>query len=185
MGIAGMRQRLIDEMRGIFGDDRRRIDHAMMVLAFAEQIMAEDFSTGGDLGGDAGGVGIDACVVVAAAILHDIGIHAAERTHGSSAGRYQEIEGPPIAREILLKSKLHVDEAAVEHICRIIANHHSARDIDTPEFRIIWDADWLTNIPDQYDTDDKTHMAKLAKLIPKIFRTDPGRRIAESLYVTG
>ena len=30
----------------------------------------------------------------AAALLHDIGIHEAERRHGSSAGPYQEQEGP-------------------------------------------------------------------------------------------
>ena len=46
-------------------------------------------------------------VVRAAAVLHDIGIREAERKHGSSAGKYQEVEGPPIARRIL--EKLSVD----------------------------------------------------------------------------
>ena len=45
-------------------------------------------------------------MVRAAAILHDIGIHEAERKHGSSSGRLQELEGPPIARAILEASNV-------------------------------------------------------------------------------
>lgn len=40
-------------------------------------------------------------VLEAAAVLHDIGIHEAERIHHSSAGQYQQMEGPAVARKIL------------------------------------------------------------------------------------
>jgi hypothetical protein len=103
-------------MRATFGNDHRRIDHALKVLGYAEQIGQEEPG--------------DPLVITAAAILHDIGIQAAERTHGSSAGRFQEIEGPPIARAIL--TRLGVDPAATDHVCPIVASHHNARDIDTP-----------------------------------------------------
>ena len=39
------RQQLIDEMKGVFGDDDRRIKHALGVLKLAEKIMADE---GGD-----------------------------------------------------------------------------------------------------------------------------------------
>ena len=42
-------------------------------------------------------------MVISAAILHDIGIHKAEEKYKSSAGNYQEIEGPPIAKAIMEK----------------------------------------------------------------------------------
>lgn len=35
-------------------------------------------------------------VLEAAAVLHDIGIHEAERIHHSSAGQYQQMEGPAV-----------------------------------------------------------------------------------------
>ena len=95
------------------------------MLKYAEQIQAAE--------------GGDPLVVKAAAILHDIGILQAEQKHGSSAGKYQEAEGPGIAKDIL--GKHDVAEGLIEHICKIIANHHSDKDIDTPEFRIVWDAD--------------------------------------------
>ena len=159
-----MRDNLIKDMKAVFGDDQKRIDHALAVLNYAEQIQTADNG--------------DPSVVQAAAILHDIGIHEAEQKHGSSAGKYQEIGGPPIARGIL--SQYELDEADIEHICKIIANHHSAKDIDTTEFRIIWDADWLVNIPEEFPEADKE---KLRVLIDKTFKTKHGRQIAMELFL--
>lgn len=159
-----MRDKLIREMKNVFVSDKRRINHAIAVLDYAEQIQPIE--------------GGDPIIVRAAAILHDIGIQEAERKYGSPAGNYQEIEGPPIAREILKNYKL-ADET-IEHICKIIANHHSARDIDTTEFRIVWDADWLVNIPDEFGGTGKD---KLARLINKIFKTKTGRQIATRLFI--
>jgi len=118
----------------------------------------------------------DALTVECAAILHDIGIHEAERKYNSSAGNYQELEGPPIARGMLARYAL--PDFTVDHICRIIANHHCAKDIDSTEFRVIWDADWLVNIPDEFDVNDKPKMQSLLK----IFRTEAGRRLAEEHF---
>jgi len=163
--VGSLCDRLIARMRGVFGDDQRRIDHALAVLEYAETI----------LGTCPGASGL---VVRAAAILHDIGIHEAERKHGSSAGRFQEIEGPPIAREIL--ESMDIDAEVIDHVCRIIANHHSARDIDTLEFRIIWDADWLVNIQDEYNTSDED---RTSQLIAKVFKTRKGKAIAERMFL--
>lgn len=157
-------QKLDHEMRNIFGDDQKRIDHALGVLNYAEKIQQSE--------------GGDPLVVKAAAILHDIGIHKAEEIHHSTAGKYQEIQGPPIARDIMARLKL--DHAVIDHVAQIIANHHSARDIDTTEFRIIWDADWLINIPDELGELDK---GELKKKIDNIFKTDTGREMAIKLFI--
>jgi HD superfamily phosphodiesterase len=161
---------LVREMKAVFGDDpsrasgssdQRRIGHALEVLDHAEQIHAVE--------------GGDPLVIRAAAILHDIGILAAERKHGSNAGKFQEIEGPPIARPIL--EGLGVDAERTEHILRIIGSHHSARDIDTLEFRIIWDADRLANIPEECA--GKTPEQRRS-FVQKVYRTTTGRAMGEA-----
>ncbi len=157
-------ERLVTRMKETFGADQRRIDHALKVLDHAERIQEAE---GGDL-----------LTVRAAAILHDIGIQEAQRKHGSAAGRFQEIEGPPIARSILKEFQL--DDDTIDHVCRIVGSHHSAKDIDTLEFRILWDADWLVNIPDEHAG---TSREKLAKLIARIFKTKRGRSLAEELFL--
>ncbi len=128
------------------------------MLEFAERILAEEAG--------------DPRVVIAAALLHDIGIRRAETMQGSSAPRYQELEGPPIARRILWGMDFGGDDA--DHVCRIAANHHSGG-LDTPEFRIIWDADWLVNLPDVYAD---ASAPEVRRAIRRIFKTETGAALA-------
>jgi len=159
-----IRDKLVYEMEKRFTADEKRIEHAIAVLNYAEQIQAVE--------------GGDPLIVRAAAILHDIGIRQAERKHGSSAGKHQEIEGPPIAKEIL--KKYDISTEVVEHVCKIIANHHSAKEIDTTEFRVIWDADWLVNIPADFPD---ASGEELQEIIDKTFKTREGRRLAAELFI--
>lgn len=150
---SSVRENLTAEMKRVFGDDEKRIDHALQVLGYAETILEAE--------------GGDPLVVTAAAILHDIGIQEAERKHGSSAGKYQEVEGPPIACEILKKTGISGSRA--DRVCSIVSNHHSAAEADTLEFNIIWDADHLVNLSDE----------ALADSVDRVFRTATGRRLAQ------
>jgi hypothetical protein len=159
-----MRDKLILDMKSVFGEDQKRIDHSLSVLEYAEQITEAE--------------GGEPFIVKAAAILHDIGIHEAERKHGSNAGKYQEIEGPPIAEEIL--NNYDIPPEAIEHICRIIANHHSGQNIDTTEFFIIWDADWLVNFGEIYGEKEP---GEIEELVGKLFKTAKGRHIAKELLI--
>ncbi len=159
-GPSSISDKLIDEMKNFFGRDTKRIQHALTVLDFAEKIQATE--------------GGDALVVSASAILHDIGIHEAECKYGSSADKYQEIEGPPIAEQILERNSIPTE--TIEHICRIVANHHSAKDIDTVEFRIIWDADNLVNLSEELKDVGKK---QIQQIIDKVFKTNTGRMIAQ------
>jgi hypothetical protein len=157
-----LRSRLIDKMRRFFGKDRRRIDHALAVLANAEHILERE--------------GGNRRIVTAAAILHDIGIHEAERKHGSTAGSHQEVEGPPIARQILLDLKFPKSE--IDDVCEIIAHHHRGG-VTSKEFDCLWDADWIVNVPDEIGLQDRE---KLENAIEKVMHTGTGRELARSKY---
>jgi len=156
---ASMTDQLIATVRNFFGEDRKRINHAQAVFEHARELLKQERA--------------NPRVVLAAALLHDVGIKEAEKKYGSAAGVYQEKEGPPIAKELM--EGLGVDKDTIEHVCAIVANHHSAKDIDTPEFRIIWDADWLVNLPDEYPNLEKD---QLAAKIDKIMKTEAGRKRA-------
>lgn len=157
-------EQLIQEMKGVFGDDRRRIQHALHVLDFAERLLPTEVA--------------DPLVVKAAAVLHDIGIQEAERKHGSNAGVYQEREGPPIAREIL--SRHVIDPVRAEHVLRIVASHHSAKDVDTAEFRILWDADRMANHAEECAGKDRD---AVEGFIDKVYRTEAGKALARKMFL--
>lgn len=151
-------------MEEYFGNDARRIDHALRVTSFACRLMEDEPA--------------DPELVVATALLHDIGIREAERKYNSSAGNLQEIEGPPVAREIL--ARLGYADSFINEVCAIIASHHSPGEVDSDNFRIIWDADWLVNLGDECDLSDKD---KVEKIIKKTFQTPTGRMMAKQIYL--
>ena len=117
-------------------------------------------------------------VVIGAAVLHDIGIHEAERKYGRTSGKYQEIEGPPIARKIL--TKLPFDANQIEEICEIVAHHHSPGKITTINFKILNDADWLVNLGDEFDIQDSR---RLSRIIEKVLLTQSGKVMARRIYL--
>jgi HD superfamily phosphohydrolase YqeK/predicted RNA-binding Zn-ribbon protein involved in translation (DUF1610 family) len=160
-----LKEILIKELEAYFGDDTRRINHAKKVMHYANELLKEEPG--------------DWHIVIPASILHDVGIKLAEEKYGSSAGRYQEKEGPEIARKILLKTGFQNQD--VGQICQIIAHHHSPGKITTQNFKLLYDADQLVNLGEETGIKDKL---KLKEIISRVFLTDTAKKIASSILFT-
>jgi HD superfamily phosphodiesterase len=149
------------------GRDVRRIQHALKVFAFAQHIgVREQCSTK------------QMSIVAYAAILHDIGIHEAEKKYHSSAGKLQEIEGPPVAREML--TAVGAPDAIIKRVCFIIGKHHSYNSIDGIDFQIVVEADFLVNI-----FEDAMNAASIISARKTVFKTQTGIALLESMYKSG
>lgn len=157
-------ERVLAAVRGTFGADLRRIEHARRVLECADLLLAQE--------------GGSPLVVKCAALLHDIGIAEAERVTGSQEGHGER--GVPLARAILREAGVAADEA--ERICAIVRAHHDGRIEPSVEFNVVWDADALVNFPDLHPQVDT---AGAAAAIERCFRTGTGRRLALERYGHG
>ena len=82
--------RLTREMIHYDGSDAKRIQHFIKVHNFARTIGLSEGMDEEQL-----------YVLEAAAILHDVGIHAAEAKYGNCHGKHQEELGPEEARKVL------------------------------------------------------------------------------------
>lgn len=151
-------------MEQYFDDDQKRIDHALQVVGYAEELLAY--------------IEADPVLTLTSAYLHDIGIPEAEHKHGSSAGNWQELEGPPIAKAIL--AELDAETPFVDLVAEIVGNHHTPGAIDSPEFRIIWDADALVNFAGALAT--KTD-EQIEKILQNHMVTEAGFRMARKLFL--
>jgi len=147
-----LKDKLIGRMKVYFNEDKKRIQHALRVVEYAESILQYEGNADKD-------------VVLAAAILHDIGIREAERKYGSSTGKYQEIEGPPIARELMRQEGAL--EELIDEVCQIIAHHHTPNVVNTVNFKVVYDADLFVNLEDR-------EVSKVK------FLTDGAKKVAES-----
>lgn len=151
-------------MEEYFDNDARRIAHALQVTAYAEELL--------------GYIDADPTVTLAAAYLHDIGIPEAERKFGSCAGPYQEQEGPPVARALL--TGLGAPAPLIEMVCALVGKHHTPGGIDSPEFRILWDADALVNLSEIIPGKNPE---QVRGILDKSLVTEPGYRRALALYL--
>ncbi len=163
-----LKDRVAIEMKRYFKNDFKRIGHATRVARYAEKIGK---SEGGNL-----------AVILAAAYLHDIGIKEAERKHQSNAVRFQEEEGPPVAKEIL--EKLGAPEGLIEEVCDIVGHHHHPRTEETVNFKCLYDADMITNLEEAHKQKPLS-AGNLARLLEKAFLTKSGRELAKEVLPSG
>jgi len=161
-----LKDRVALEMKRTFGQDFKRIGHATRVARYAQRIAGEEKA--------------DLAVVLCAAYLHDIGIHEAERKHGSAAARYQEEEGPPIAREIL--ARLGAEEELVDEVCDIVGHHHHPRPEETVNFKAVYDADRIVNLQESLK-EGTQEPGRQAALTEKGFLTEGGRGLARRVLL--
>jgi HD superfamily phosphodiesterase len=161
-----LKDRIAVEMKRYFKTDFKRIGHATRVARYAEQIGK---SERGNL-----------AVILAAAYLHDIGIHEAERKYNSTAAKYQEKEGPEIARSIMIK--LGAKEELIEEVCDIIGHHHHPRNEETLNFKVLYDADLITNLEEKHKK-NSMETERLNRIIDKSFLTESGRQKAREVLV--
>lgn len=153
-------------MKQYFKKDLKRIGHAVKVGRYAEKIVKKEKG--------------DPAVVLSAAYLHDIGIHEAERKYNSNKSIYQEKEGPPIAKEILLK--LGASKELIEEVCDIIGHHHHPRPKESLNFKILYDSDMLVNLIEKQG-EKVLDLKELDHLINNAFFTNTGRELAKSLLL--
>lgn len=152
-------------METYFATDVRRIAHAHDVTTHARNLLQY--------------VDADPLLTIAATYLHDIGIPEAERKFDRCDGKLQEQEGPSVARMLL--ADIGAEESLINQVCELIANHHTPNGVNSPEFRILWDADALVNLADVVV--DKEPYA-VESILNKALVTEAGYRIAKSIYLS-
>ncbi len=144
--------------------DAKRINHFVKVYTYAKLI--------GEL------EGLDKNqqqILEIAAVLHDIGIHESERKYNSSAGSYQQIEGPPIAENIL--NSLNISQEIIKRVCYLISHHHTYTNITEDDYQILVEADFIVNI-----YEDDLSRKQIESIKEKIFRTKSGTEILCNIF---
>lgn len=144
--------------------DTRRINHLLKVYALAKAI------------GELEMLQPDTQYILElAALTHDIGIRNSQQKYGSAAGEYQQLEGPPEARRLLLDAA--VSEPVVDRVCWLIAHHHTYRDIQGQDYQILIEADFLVNIDE-----DGLHASSIRKIEQTLFQTSAGKRFLHAMF---
>lgn len=156
---------IINAMISYYSGDVRRINHFLKVYGFAKTIgelenLDEETQN----------------ILEIAAITHDIGIKLSEEKYNSSAGNYQQIEGPPEARNLL--SDLNIESTIIERVCFLIAHHHTYHNITEMDYQILVEADFLVNA-----YEDSMDSIAIEKVKNKLFQTVAGKSLLDRMYL--
>ena len=156
--------KVIEAMIEYFGTDLRRINHFLKVFSFAKTI-----GEGESLDAD------NQNLLEVSAIVHDIGIKQSELKYNSSAGKYQELEGPAEAEKLL--SKLGYDSEFISKVCYLVGHQHTYSQIESMPYRILVEGDFIVNL-----FEDGASINAVKKAEEKIFRTPTGIKLLKKMY---
>ncbi|MDJ0304762.1 HD domain-containing protein [Dehalobacter sp.] len=155
---------IINEMINYYAGDVKRINHFMKVYSFAKTI------------GEMEQIGSEKQEFLEiAAIVHDIGIKVSEQKYNSSSGKYQQIEGPAIAEDLL--KRLGFSDLIISRVSYLVGHHHTYNAIDDIDFQILVEADFLINI-----FEDEMSQEAVCKIRDHYFRTNAGLSLLKLMY---
>jgi HD superfamily phosphodiesterase len=155
---------VINAMIAYYAGDVRRINHFLKVYGFSKAIGEME--------------GLDEstqAILEIAALTHDIGIKNSEKKYNSSAGNYQQIEGPPEAKKLL--EGLGIESGVIDRVCWLIAHHHTYTDIQEIDYQILIEADFLVNA-----FEDNMPDASIESFMNKVFVTKTGIGLLKTMY---
>ena len=161
-----LRDNAIQIMSQYYQNDSRQVGHSIKVLEEAEKIYHNEYLKDSFMFN----------VVVLSSIFHDIGIPEAKRKHGSSAPKYQEMEGPSVARSLM--AKLDIRSDILERVCYIVGNHHTYENIDGLDFQILFEADMIVNLQEGWTGLDRS---ELRSRVEKSSFTSSGKAVILNL----
>jgi len=153
-------------MISYYAGDVKQVNHFTKVYGFSKEIGAME-----GLNGEAQEI------LEIAALTHDIGIKNSKIKYQNSNGENQQIEGPLEARKML--EVFSIDECIIERVCWLIAHHHMYNNIDSIDYQILVEADFLVNI-----FEDGMSLEAIKSVRKKIFKTESGLYILDALFLS-
>jgi hypothetical protein len=70
----------------------------------------------------------------------------------------------------------------IEEVCDIIAHHHHPRPEESVNFRVLYDADMITNLEEEHK-DNPLSEERLLRIIEKSFLTEDGASLAKKVLL--
>ena len=154
----------IEKMIAFYQGNLHDINHFLKVWAFAKTIGEQE--------------GLDdqtQLTLELAAVVHDIACPLCRQKYGNTNGKYQELESPPLVEDFFAGMPVEGDMA--ERISWLVAHHHTYTHVDSLDYQILLEADFLVNLyEDAISEGGQKHAYE------RIFRTETGKRLCRELY---
>lgn len=114
-------------------------------------------------------------ILEVAAITHDIACPLCRIKYGNTNGKYQELEGDPLAREFLKDTGL--SNAQVDRVAYLVGHHHTVTGVDGSDYQILLEADYIVNADES-----KYSIENIINTRNFLYKTKSGITLLNSIY---
>lgn len=155
----------IEKMIAFYQGNLHDINHFLKVWAFAKTIGEQE--------------GLDdqtQLTLELAAVVHDIACPLCRQKYGSTNGKYQELESPPLIEQFF--AGLPVERQRAERISWLAAHHHTYTNVEGLDYQILLEADFLVNADE-----NGVSRPTIESMRQSVFRTAAGIRLLDGMYL--
>ena len=152
-------------MIDLYSGDSKRIQHFCKVHSYAKLIAENEKVDDNTL-----------LIIEAATLTHDIGSHACEKKCGNCSDKLQEKEGRQLAENLL--AELGFNSETSQRVQYLIAHHHTYDNIDSIDWQILVEADFLVNM-----FEESLLKSAVQNTYDKIFKTSCGKEICKKMFL--
>lgn len=110
------------------------------------------------------------------AAVHDISCPLCREKYGNTDGRHQEEESPALIKAFFADFDIAPEDE--ERISWLCAHHHTYTDVTAVDYQILLEADYLVNAGE-----NGYKREAVESFHNKVFRTETGKRLLESIYM--
>ncbi len=111
------------------------------------------------------------------AIVHDISCPLCREKYGNTDGRHQEKESEALVKAFF--EGTDIEGETLSHISWLVCHHHTYTNINSIDYRILLEADYLVNAGE-----NKHERARIISFRDNVFRTKMGIRLLEDIYLS-
>lgn len=162
-GQGALAGRLIRAIKDEFDSDQARIARALMVLRQSSELLSKE--------------GGDPRIIVAAALLLEIGTDRSRHAPESALKPPGETPGTAKARQIL--EDVGLDQDTTDCVCHVLDSRRMEKQLDTIEFRVVSDSEFLAKLAAAAHAGGNPD--KLLELAEGRLKTESGKQRARRL----
>ena len=109
-------------------------------------------------------------------IQHFCKVHSYAKQYGNCSGKLQEKEGPKLAENLLAKLGFNIETS--QRVQYLIAHHHTYDNINSIDWQILVEADFLVNM-----FEESLPKSAVQNAYNKIFKTASGKEICKKMFL--
>lgn len=173
-----LKYKLIEELKNHFGTDKLNLEQNLKVTECAAELI-KLFKT------KYPNENLSEQVIIYSAILHDLGLKQDKTNSENNSIILKKLKSSASAKDLISSlniESLNIDFQTMEEIAQIVIHHHKAGKVSSNNFKILYDAEWIIKLEDNYQLNKLSEKEKDTLIEEKLI-SDLAKNLARKRFL--